>query len=290
MAVWEILNIRSSVNFVVLLKVLAYIFLIWIWYPNRDMYEFGNALENKDEQNRNLYTNLNRLLAKHEIQWELERSNFRDKLTDHSMERRKKYIKEDISSYSQLKKKGLNDLNAYKKTYKHRYSKKSGLAKIDCYCERKVFDALDNIQRFADNRQKNKKSLKRWFFKKYGVPMILFTLIPLLGAIIPTVLELRYIQNGYFPCYGYDKDWDKVKRTDHKYYNYNYTKEIDVNTWIKLEIINKIFLYASILIIAIVVIYILIKVIKYERLKAGIGKIKGKEYYHFCKSILMNRY
>ncbi|KMZ96149.1 hypothetical protein PVNG_06277 [Plasmodium vivax North Korean] len=285
MEAWENYNIRDSVKLVVLLKLLAYIFLIWIWYSNWDMYGLGNALENQDEQYKNLYTNFNRLLAKHEIQWELERRNFRDNLTDHSTERRKGYITQDISSYSKLKKKGLNDLNAYKKTYKHRYSKKNGLAKIDCYCERKVFDALDNIQRLADNRQKYKKSLKKWFFKKYGVPMILFTLMPLLGAIIPTVLELKYLRKRLFPCYSYDQNWDTITRSTHLYKDYTITRDINVNTWMSLEIINKIFLYASILFIAIVVIYIMIKVIKYERLKAGIGKIKGKDYYRFCKSI-----
>ncbi|SCA81884.1 Plasmodium exported protein, unknown function, partial [Plasmodium vivax] len=249
---------------------------------------FGNALENKDEQNRNLYTNLNRLLAKHEIQWELERSNFRDKLTDHSMERRKKYTKEDISSYSQIKKKGLNDFDHYMRNYKHRYAKKKGFSKLDCYCEKKVFNYFQRLYAVGEKLKNEKKSFTKYFLKKYGIGYILIALIPALSLIYfilfgagswgPGIFTLCKNQ-AHFPNQGKRHKINPTGGCD-KEWLYKYRDLIKNMRGYLMT-----FSFIMITIFLIVVIYVLIKVIKYERLKAGRGKLCAKEYCRFAKDV-----
>ncbi|KMZ77378.1 hypothetical protein PVIIG_06370 [Plasmodium vivax India VII] len=48
-----------------------------------------------------------------------------------------KDCKNDKSTYDYLQN-GIKGLESYKNNYRQRYSKKKGLAKIDCYLEKKV--------------------------------------------------------------------------------------------------------------------------------------------------------
>ncbi|GAB69941.1 CYIR protein, partial [Plasmodium cynomolgi strain B] len=78
-----------------------------------------------------------RLLAKQVIKKELDQSKIRDVISENNSYNNVKCTSGDLSKYAELKKKGLNDMNLYKKLYKHRYSKKNILGKFDCYCEKK---------------------------------------------------------------------------------------------------------------------------------------------------------
>ncbi|VUZ93421.1 Plasmodium exported protein, unknown function [Plasmodium vivax] len=279
MDVWGNYNIKDSVNLLVLLKLLAYILLIWIWYPNKDMYGFGNALKNQDEQNKNLYTNFNRLLAKHEAQWELERRNYRDNLSDHSNERRKKYINEDISSYSQLKKKGLNDFDLYMRNYKHRYAKKKGFSKLDCYCEKKLFDNIQRLYGIGEKLRNEKKSFKNYILKKYGICYILIALIPALSLIYFILFGAGSWGHGFLKHCDVKEHW--TKSTNRAHLNNSSTADCEKMWLYKYRDLIKnlrgyliTFSFIMAIIFLIVVIYVLIKVIKYERLKSGKGMFR----------------
>ncbi|KMZ85849.1 hypothetical protein PVBG_01359, partial [Plasmodium vivax Brazil I] len=67
----------------------------------------------------------------------------------------------------------------------------------------------------------------------------------------------------------------------------SFTKvSINKNTWDIITGVNDIFLYVSTVIVSCVVLYIFIKFIKYNKLKAGRGKMTLKEYYHFTKGLI----
>ncbi|KMZ79366.1 hypothetical protein PVIIG_05997 [Plasmodium vivax India VII] len=234
----------------------------------------------------------NRLLAKHEVQNEAYQTGIKKQYSGKGMYNLEKNGIEDIGPYSQLKKGGLSDLDAYKKRYKNRYSKKNALAKLECYCEKKVFDKIDYAYNLAEIMKSDEKSYKKKIYHKYGYGLIIFSLIPVLGLIIPLLFNKNFkiIERCFKRC---DDDSHKktvLGSTNKVHDDENYPKAlIEEDTWNIITTVNDVFLYLSFIIVLLVVIYILIKVIKYERLKAGKGKIKGKDYYRFCKNILINR-
>ncbi|SCO70730.1 Plasmodium exported protein, unknown function, partial [Plasmodium vivax] len=228
-----------------------------------------------------------RLLAKHEMQRDAYQTGIKKQYSGKGMHNHTKNDTEGIGPYSHLKKGGLSDLDAYKKSYKKRYSKKNALAKLECYCEKKVFDKIDYTYNLAEKMKSDEKSYKKKIYHKYGYGLIIFSLVPVLGLIIPLLF------NNKFPiidrCFESCRDEKHKKTGGTGGYEHNNDDHplalIEKNTWDIITTVNDVFLYLSFITVLFVVIYILIKVVKYERLKAGKGKIKGKDYYRFCKSI-----
>ncbi|KMZ83402.1 hypothetical protein PVBG_06044 [Plasmodium vivax Brazil I] len=73
------------------------------------------------------------------------------------------------STYVNLKRNDLSDLDNYKKCYKNRYSKKKGLAKLDCYYEKKVFDKIDKIYELSRKMKNDKKAFKKEIYNKFDM-------------------------------------------------------------------------------------------------------------------------
>ncbi|VUZ99883.1 Plasmodium exported protein, unknown function [Plasmodium vivax] len=198
----------------------------------------------------------NRLLAMHETIKDFKYAHLSDKLSDDVNNMNLKYIMNNTSTYDQLNKKKLNDLDAYKKGYKKRYSKKKGLEKLDCYCERKLFDKIDEIY-----------ELSRTF-----------------GIIFPAL----FFKNGPFSNWcvsecseGTGDDHTHTRGGSTTFYRSKFSRA----EWNSIYYFNVIFSLTLCIIVLTAIIYALVKVVKYERLKAGKGKIKGKVYYNFCKNV-----
>ncbi|KMZ76953.1 hypothetical protein PVIIG_05906 [Plasmodium vivax India VII] len=223
-----------------------------------------------------------RSLSKHVPKKELDRSKTRSKFLERDPYSNVKSTSDDLTKYAQLKKKGLNDLDLYRKNYKQRYSKKNVLGKIDCYCEKKIFDKYDRIDELALKFQKDKKSFNKKVDKKFCIPLILFALVPVLGLIIPLLF------NKYSPIVKYlclsDCTHHGGNSFDHSIGDYTQVS-IDKKTWEIITQVNNIFLYISSVVLLLVLIYVLVKVIKYKKLKEGRDKMSLKEYYYFTKSL-----
>ncbi|KMZ91869.1 hypothetical protein PVMG_04428 [Plasmodium vivax Mauritania I] len=112
----------------------------------------------KFKQGRTLNICFNRLLAKHELKNNLYKTNVGQNYEDYGMNKNIKNGAEKKSTYSQVKGDKLNKLDAYKKGYKHRHSKKKGLAKFECYCEKKIFDKIDYIYELSRTMKNAKKT------------------------------------------------------------------------------------------------------------------------------------
>ncbi|SCA81783.1 Plasmodium exported protein, unknown function, partial [Plasmodium vivax] len=229
-----------------------------------------------------------RLLAKHEVQKDAYQTGVKKQYSGKGMHNQAKNYLEGIGPYSHLKKSGLSDLDAYKKSYRNRYSKKNVLAKLECYCEKKVFDKIDYTYNLAEKMKSEEKSYKKKIYHKYGYGLIIFSLVPVLGLIIPLLFNKSFpIIDRCFPSCKKSTHMEKQSATSvHKNKDYPMAEISDEN-WYIITTVNDVFLYLSLITVLFVVIYILIKVIKYERLKAGKGKIKGKEYYRFCKNFFI---
>ncbi|VUZ98014.1 Plasmodium exported protein, unknown function [Plasmodium vivax] len=267
------------------LKTFTFIFLIWTYITYNDMGIFPKSLENKYEQGKFLNINLHRLLAKHELDRELEYARTGGQLLHESIGRGKKNVADDLSISYQLNKKRSNNVDNYMKNYKRRYEKKKGLYKLDCYCEKKVFDKLNYIYTLSDKMRNDKKGFKKKIHKKYGIGFIILSLIPALGLI-------------FYILFGCGKDlpgaiglcMDKSHYGDRKHKTNNgctllYRDEWD-QTLGNIGLANEIFSFTMITIVLLFFIYIFIKVIKYKKLKAGKGKMSINEYYRFCKELL----
>ncbi|KMZ89596.1 hypothetical protein PVBG_06302 [Plasmodium vivax Brazil I] len=220
-----------------------------------------------------------RLLAKQELKKELDRKRLREELIDFRKGNKEKNYSDDITAYSNLKKRGLNNLDLYKKVYGHRYAKKNVFGKLDCYCEKKLFDKMDYINELAEKKLNNKKSFIKKIFQKYYIPLFLFSLLPLLGSIFPTLFD------------GKNQAIIQVCKEDHSssdgQCNNTVTWFHDNEIFRAFEEINFILFYNIVpIIVILVIIYILLKGIKYERLKSGKDKMSLKQYYRLCKSIL----
>ncbi|KMZ77274.1 hypothetical protein PVIIG_06330, partial [Plasmodium vivax India VII] len=139
----------------------------------------------------------NRLLTKRDFQKGIDHKVLIDDIPGYGKNKTIKSEK-DILTYGSLKPEGLNYYDTYKKKYKQRYSKKSGLAKLDCYYEKKVFDKIDNIFKLAQKTKNDKKYFKRKIRNKYIIPFIIFGLLPILGLILPL---LFYNYNVFFGNY-----------------------------------------------------------------------------------------
>ncbi|VUZ93435.1 Plasmodium exported protein, unknown function [Plasmodium vivax] len=165
------------------LKYFTFTFLIWTYHTYKDVGKFPKSLENEFRHDKRLNLIFKRLLAKHDLHRELQHRDLKDKLSGDRMNNKGKNILDDISTYSEVKRKERNKLDDYMKEYKRRYAKKKGLFKLDCYCEKKVFDKFLYIKKLSGNVHNDKKRFKKILLKKYGIGLIFFTLIPALGFI-----------------------------------------------------------------------------------------------------------
>ncbi|SCA82080.1 Plasmodium exported protein, unknown function, partial [Plasmodium vivax] len=225
----------------------------------------------------------NRLLAKHETQKDLKYPSLRDKLSDDVNNMNLKNRMNNIPIHDQLSNKNLNDLDAYKKGYKNRYSKKKGLAKLDCYYERKLFNKIDKIYELSRSMQNDKKAFKKKIYNKFGYRLILFAISPIFGIIFPAL----FFENGPFSNWCASDCSSTAAGDNHgtggSFHKTQFTKA----QWDFFFYFNMLFFITLCIIILTVIIYTLLKVVKYESLKAGKWKNKGKNYYRFCKNIFI---
>ncbi|KMZ96411.1 hypothetical protein PVNG_06627 [Plasmodium vivax North Korean] len=185
--------------------------------------------------------------------------------------------------YDRMKRGTTNNLEDYKKRYRNRYKKKNGLAKLDCYCEKKIFDIFGKVETLAENMHNNRKFLKRIIYKRLGLPLFLLVLLPFNVIFLRIILYAIYNSDKY--CFS---ECDQHEESKAHKNGSGYTKiSLSENQMHAIKIFNNFMLYTLFIIVIVVLIYILIKVIKYEKLKSGKSKMNIKEYCHFCKDIFV---
>ncbi|CAG9474527.1 unnamed protein product [Plasmodium vivax] len=276
---------KEYIKMLAVFKVASSIIFIWIHIPYNDLYNLGNNVTNLYNIEITSDIRFQRTLAKNIPKKELDRSNIRDRISVNNSYNNVKPTSDDLSKYSQLKKKGLNNLDLYKKLYKHRYSKKNVIGKFDCYFEKKIFDKFDYMLNLSEKMNIDKKRLKNIFFKKYGSVLIIISLVLLLGLIYPILrcTDSSILKICSNKCDQHDPPGTLNGKSDH--FTGYHKSSFDIDTLEMIESIYKVLIYVLPLIFLMFIIYILIKLIKYEKLKAGRDKMSLKEYFHFTKSL-----
>ncbi|KMZ91868.1 hypothetical protein PVMG_04427, partial [Plasmodium vivax Mauritania I] len=111
---------------------------------------------------------------------------------------------------------------------------------------------------------------------------ILLTLSPVLGIIFPAF----FLENSLFSnlcasdCKGSPTEHTHEADSG-TFYKTQYTKA----EWDLFFYFNMVFFFTLCIIALTVIIYTLVKVVKYERLKAGKGKMNRNEYFKYCKEV-----
>ncbi|VUZ95655.1 Plasmodium exported protein, unknown function [Plasmodium vivax] len=277
-------NMGKNVNFLFSWKKFTVFFLVLSYLTYNDMSPFCKSLENIYKQDRECNTQFKRLLARHEQLREVERTSLREKLPDRRLYTEKRNVSDNIKTYSHVKRNDSNNIEVYMKNYKHRYGKKRGLSKLDCYYENKVFRKINHICDIAEKVQYNEKRAIKIFLKKYGTVLIFSSLIPVLGFIFPILFGDQDLGGGIIDYCLREKHvgGPKYCNCGRKYQWYVYKTPIKIMGYFSYIIFS-----SFAVIVSLIFIYILIKVIKYERLKAGEGKMSLKEYGCFAKDVFI---
>ncbi|KMZ76874.1 hypothetical protein PVIIG_05684 [Plasmodium vivax India VII] len=223
----------------------------------------------KFSEYRSLNINYNRLLARHDLGKEIRYTGLKEKLSDNNMDNRKKNVAENVSKYSQIKRIESNNFDAYMKDYKRRYGEKKGLYKLDCYCEKKVFDKIHHIDEIASRFKNDKKGFKKFFLRKYGIGLIFFALIPALGLILPILFGNEDWGRGILNTCKTQSHYDNLPSSGCD----NLHPRISKDELVNIGIFKQIFSFIMIIIVFVVIIYIWIKFKKYEKLKTGKRKM-----------------
>ncbi|SCO75058.1 Plasmodium exported protein, unknown function [Plasmodium vivax] len=268
-------NVKGKMKYIFLFNKIIFISLIWICVINNDLFNFDKLLEMKCIQDKTLNISFNRQLAKTATQRELDDTRNRQKLADNIVNKGEtKYIADNMSKPSHKNEKKLCNFDVHMKNYNRRRSQKKGLSKLDCYYEKKVFDKFQNICEFAKKAKYDKKRCKKLFYKKYGIGLILFTLLPLLGFIFPI---LFWDINGGEALINFCTE-ERHKQTNPqsthdgscKYYLLN----ISEGAFEAIDHLNIAFFFIIALIVSTIIFYVLFKAIKYERLNAEKGIVR----------------
>ncbi|SCA83641.1 Plasmodium exported protein, unknown function, partial [Plasmodium vivax] len=247
---------------------------------------FGKSLDiiyNHEIKNNTIF---NRSLAKHEIQRNLKYQSHRENLYDNKMNKNMKDDHNNKPTYEYLKK-GLNELESYKKNYNNRYAKKKGLSKLDCYSEKKVFDKIDEIYELSRKVNNSKKALKKKLYKKFGYRHIFFSLLPLFGIILHVLFSKigpfkKYCPSDCGNTHNVSSETDITKI--HSQAGFELAK-INTAKAQTIIILHDLFFVTLCIAVITVTIYILIKFVKNQGLKSGKGKMNMKEYCKFCKDL-----
>ncbi|GAW84422.1 variable surface protein [Plasmodium gonderi] len=180
----------------------------------------------------------------------------------------KKKREQDVLKYKEIEKNGIDDLDTYMRYYKQRYYSRKGLGRFDSYCEKYIFDKIDKIDKIAESSNNENRRLKKKICMSYGLYGTIFCLFQLSGLIYPLISKIdstgspsTNIISALFRTFG---------------------------DWLIMDVIYDYQFYATFIIILSIlilvpIIYIMIKVVKNERLRARKCKMNFKEYCAFCK-------
>ncbi|KMZ89631.1 hypothetical protein PVMG_06134 [Plasmodium vivax Mauritania I] len=188
-------------------------------------------------------------------------AKFQYKTDDNRDNHKLAYRRVNNNTYEQLKNSTSDNVESYLNLYNKRYSKKKGLKKFDCYYEKKLYKSLNKLEKLAKKRDTSKSRIISIICRKYGLPLILLCLIPLLTLAMPKILT-----------------WRKYKKRTRVTITFSDNKTM--NNQILLRGIRPnidsslqyCFLLISFVMVMSVIIYTYIKILKYKRVKAGMLK------------------
>ncbi|VUZ99795.1 Plasmodium exported protein, unknown function [Plasmodium vivax] len=261
---------KHMLTFRLFFKILTFILITWKFIYHYDDNKISQSLVNGEKLNTSLHLSTHRSLAKYEKQNEFMNERFHYK-TENNRETHNLVNRRNNNTYEHLKRSKPNNVDNYLNSFKHRHSKKGRLKKFDSYYEKKLFKSLDKIAKLTEEKDVTRKRIKKILYKKYGLPLIIITLLPLLVFILPSMLT-----NGnhtkskcqlVLKLFRNKKDGPVIRKRFHGF-KHGFCRTIPY-PFIYLYYIF--FVLFSLLIVSFIV-YTYIKVMKFHRIKSGMLK------------------
>ncbi|KNA02390.1 hypothetical protein PVNG_01544 [Plasmodium vivax North Korean] len=266
-----------------LIKIVSFLLLLWI-YDTHEKRNFDNFPGIEEKHVKIEDTVLFRSLAKHGLKEERERAKLKEKLSYDGDIKKEKFCSDVRPTYGNLRNGELNKFELYKNNYNHRYTKKKGLKKFDCYWENKIFDKFEYVNNLAEKTQISKKSFIKILLNKYTIFISLFALLPVLGIIIPYLFAYKCPKDHFLYLFIGECNTEHQLNGQPGVCKYNNITHISKDAAKAMFYLNTIFTYVSLIVVILVFVYICIKLIKYENLKGGIRNIRLKEFVRLLKN------
>ncbi|KNA01623.1 hypothetical protein PVNG_05783 [Plasmodium vivax North Korean] len=244
-------------------------------------FNYGRTIENINKTGNSLNICFKRYLAEYEGETEINKTGLYKNSPYYFENKGTSNYDSYASIYGSIKNRDSKKLKLYKTAYNHRYAKKKGLSKLDCYYENKIFKKIDHLYDIAYNWRGDKKSFKKKIMKVFGTRLILFALLPCLGLILLILFGSKDIGRGILKvCSGTDETHVGDSATCDGIHNF-----ITQDTLNYIQYTNFVFSLLMVIIVILFFTYILLKVIKYEKLEEGKGKMNKKQYINYCKEV-----
>ncbi|SCA81885.1 Protein of unknown function, putative [Plasmodium vivax] len=242
-------------NIQIFINIVTFVLVTLNYQRYNDENAFGKSLKNGSKLNISLDTNTLRSLAMYEKENDLISSRFQH--NTHGNRHNEKLLNEryNNNTYERLKTGKPNNIESYLNSFKYRYSKKSGLKKLDCYYEKKIFNSIYKIEKMVEQNNVGSYRITRSIIKKFGPLLFIINLIPLLVFVIP-VKEIRKKYNLKTSGYALYKNRQDV--TD---------KTVLISKFTDSSV-RCFFLCMLIIIMLSLIIYIYIKTLKYKRIRS----------------------
>ncbi|KMZ89600.1 hypothetical protein PVMG_06184 [Plasmodium vivax Mauritania I] len=208
-----------------------------------------------------LNTIFNRLLAIHELETQSKRISLYGNSLEYKNNQKMKNKKEYSSIYGRMQE---NNLKNNKRDYIQKNAKKKGISKLDGYCEQSIFNEIDKINELTKNMYNIRNYTKKALHKNNRLRFISLCFFPFIGIVIMVLSILDNNDILLIKCKGSPC-------------NPIVLEEGAISSIAFLMITSYILLLS--------IIYIIRKYIKYEKMKAGKGKISIKGYFRWLKDI-----
>ncbi|SCA82127.1 Plasmodium exported protein, unknown function, partial [Plasmodium vivax] len=226
----------------------------------------SKILENGNNVNISLDIRAHRLLAKHEYQHEMPNRGLQNKASyDRENYKLEKGIRQN-NTFEKLKQGRTNHVDEYLKCYRNRYSKKFGLKKLDCYYEKVLFGSFNRINKIVEHKKASKSKFISMICTKYGLPLLLLSLLPLLAFVIPEITVGREHSKKVDTC-----TFKTVQGNNQKLESLTHNDNCEYDD-IKGPYLKYIILIILVVTVFSLLIYTYIKILKYHRIKEGMLK------------------
>ncbi|KMZ89617.1 hypothetical protein PVMG_06074 [Plasmodium vivax Mauritania I] len=258
-------NMKNKRNLHFFNKIVIFIILTWVHKCQNDENALIRTLENGKNVNISLDIRTHRLLAKHEYQNEMPTRELQYKASYNTDNYKLEKGKGKNNTFQQLKESRTNHVDDYLKCYRNRYSKKFGLKKLDCYYEKVLFGSFNKINKIVEHKKASKSKFISIICTKCGLPLLLLSSLPLLTFSIPDITVGKKHSEKVGMC-TFTKDTStqgKINFSKHEKCEYDD---------IKGPYLRYIILIILVVIVLYLIIYTYMKILKYDRIRAGILK------------------
>ncbi|KMZ88824.1 hypothetical protein PVBG_05620 [Plasmodium vivax Brazil I] len=266
MAIIKSNHMNHNTKYIFFTKIVTFLILSWIYQCTKHENELSSSLENGNKVNISVDIRTHRLLAKHEYQNEMPTRGLQNKVSYNKDNYKLEKGTRNNNTFQQLKQSGTNYVDDYLKSYKKRYSKKRGLKKLDCYYEKVLFGSFNKLKKHVEHKNSSKSKILSIICSKYGLPLILLSLLPLIALKIPEVLIKKV----------HGDDFSKCKYTNtgspNEFKAQKLSHDICPKVDIKDPYLKYIYVFILIFITFALIIYTYIKILKYNRIYAGMLK------------------